>query len=574
MKKFYSIFAACMLSVLVYAQSDVDTRIAVNDTKDYNTFVLIISNENYKYEQTVPFALNDGETFKLYCEKTLGIPERHIRYAGDATLNDMRMQLQWLIKVMKAYEGDARAIIYYSGHGMPSEDGKHAYLLPVDGKSLLEGSGLSTASLFKELGNMPSKATIVFLDACFSGARRDGNMLASSRGVAIRAKQEPVNGHMVVFSAAQGDETAYSYIEKQHGLFTYYLLEQMQAEGGNISLGDLVSYVKKMVGRTSIVENDRSQTPTVTASSTSTNWRKWVLANKRASKYETVKRTTPITQITPTSLTSPAVPVTSPAVAVASPAPVTPTAPLITQPDISQPKEPDMVIAVGNVQFKMIPVKGGMFTMGATPEQGSDASSEEKPAHNVKLDDYYIAETEVTQELWETVMGDNPSHFKGGTLPVETVSWEDCQQFIKKLNELTGMSFRLPTEAEWEYAARGGNQSKGYKYSGSDKIKNVAWFDGNSAKLTHNVKTKKPNELGIYDMSGNVWEWCQDWYKASYDTVLQTNPQGPNSGTFRARRGGGWYYNARDCRVSNRANHTPSYRSFTLGLRLALSPQI
>ena len=123
MKRLYSIITACMISVLVYAQSDVDTRIAVNDTKDYNTFVLIISNENYKYEQTVPFALNDGETFKLYCEKTLGIPERHIRYAGDATLNDMRMQLQWLIKVMKAYEGDARAIVYYSGHGMPSEDG-------------------------------------------------------------------------------------------------------------------------------------------------------------------------------------------------------------------------------------------------------------------------------------------------------------------------------------------------------------------------------------------------------------------------------------------------------------------
>lgn len=123
MKRLYSIITACMISVLVYAQSDVDTRIAVNDTKDYNTFVLIISNENYKYEQTVPFALNDGETFKLYCEKTLGIPEKNIRYSSDATLNDMRMLLQWLIKVMKAYEGDARAIVYYSGHGMPSEDG-------------------------------------------------------------------------------------------------------------------------------------------------------------------------------------------------------------------------------------------------------------------------------------------------------------------------------------------------------------------------------------------------------------------------------------------------------------------
>ena len=123
MKRLYSIITACMISVLVYAQSDVDTRIAVNDTKDYNTFVLIISNENYKYEQTVPFALNDGETFKLYCEKTLGIPEKNVRYSSDATLNDMRMLLQWLIKVMKAYEGDARAIVYYSGHGMPSEDG-------------------------------------------------------------------------------------------------------------------------------------------------------------------------------------------------------------------------------------------------------------------------------------------------------------------------------------------------------------------------------------------------------------------------------------------------------------------
>lgn len=123
MKRLYSIITACMISVLVYAQSDVDTRIAVNDTKDYNTFVLIISNENYKYEQTVPFALNDGETFKLYCEKTLGIPEKNIRYSSDATLNDMRMLLQWLIKVMKAYEGDARAIVYCSGHGMPSEDG-------------------------------------------------------------------------------------------------------------------------------------------------------------------------------------------------------------------------------------------------------------------------------------------------------------------------------------------------------------------------------------------------------------------------------------------------------------------
>ena len=240
----------------------------VNDEKDPNTFVLIVSNENYKYEQPVPFALNDGETFKLYCEKTLGIPEKNIRYTADATLNDMRMQLQWLTKVMKAYDGEARALVYYSGHGMPSEDGKHAYLLPVDGNSSLEDSGLSTASLYKLLGDMPSKATIVFLDACFSGACRDGQMLASSRGVALKAKDEPVNGNMVVFSAAQSNETAYPYKEKQHGLFTYYILEQMQQQGGNVSLGDLADNVKKQVVRTSIVDNDKSQALTVTSSST------------------------------------------------------------------------------------------------------------------------------------------------------------------------------------------------------------------------------------------------------------------------------------------------------------------
>ena len=154
--------------------------------------------------------------------------------------------------------------------------------------------------------------------------------------------------------------------------------------------------------------------------------------------------------------------------------------------------------------------------MGATSEQGEDADSDEKPAHQVTLSDYYIGETEVTQALWKAVMGTNPSNFKGDSNPVEKVSWNDCQEFIRKLNSLTGRTFRLPTEAEWECAARGGNQSKGYKYSGSNKIKDVAWYDGNSKDKTHAVKTKPSNELGLYDMSGNVNEWCWDLYGA-YD---------------------------------------------------------
>ena len=227
------------------------------------------------------------------------------------------------------------------------------------------------------------------------------------------------------------------------------------------------------------------------------------------------------------------------------------------------------VITVGNVSFMMIRVDGGTFTMGATFEQGSDAFDDEKPAHQVTLSPYYIGETEVTQALWEAVMGNNPSNFKGSNNPVEMVSWDDCQLFIRKLNQSTGLSFRLPTEAEWEYAARGGNKSRGYKYSGSNNLKDVAWYFDNSGSSSHDVKTKQANELGLYDMSGNVWEWCQDW-KRDYPSSAQTNPTGPASGSYRVHRGGGWGNRARGCRVSYRSSNAPDYRNNFLGLRLAL----
>lgn len=227
---------------------------------------------------------------------------------------------------------------------------------------------------------------------------------------------------------------------------------------------------------------------------------------------------------------------------------------------------------VNGVSFNMIAVKGGTFTMGATSEQGSDAYDDEKPTHQVTLSDYYIGETEVTQELWQAVMGSNPSYFTGNLQrPVEDVSWEGCQEFIKKLNELTGKTFRLPTEAEWEYAARGGSQSRGFKYSGSDNIDAVAWYYGNSGSTTHPVGQKQPNELGVYDMSGNVWEWCQDWYDSNYySSSPQTNPAGPSSGSYRVLRGGSWFNNAGHCRVSNRDDYFPSWGADDCGLRLSL----
>ncbi len=276
-----------------------------------------------------------------------------------------------------------------------------------------------------------------------------------------------------------------------------------------------------------------------------------------------------------------------------------------------------MTVTVKGVSFKMIRVQGGTFTMGATSEQGSDAIDDEKPAHSVTLSTYYIGETEVTQELWQAVMGSNPSYFKpketnaaqcsydsfvadakrlnakkpgtvkiptrqewdaamvttSGSLkcPVEKVSWDDCQEFIRRLNQLTGKKFRLPTEAEWEFAARGGTKSRGYKYSGGNDIGTVAWYYDNADYCTHVVKTKQPNELGIYDMSGNVHEWCQDWW-GNYSDGSQTNPKGPSTGSGRVYRGGSREYLAVGCRSSRRFSISPDIRYGDLGLRLVLVP--
>ena len=240
----------------------------------------------------------------------------------------------------------------------------------------------------------------------------------------------------------------------------------------------------------------------------------------------------------------------------------------------------ELEFVVGSCSFMMIKVEGGTFTMGATAEQEDDAFDNERPTHEVTLtEDYYIGQTGVPQELWEAVMGNNPSDYKGDYRPVTDVSWDDCQTFIEKLNsllsqELGGKRFALPTEAQWEFAARGGNQSKGYKYAGSNNIDDVAWYWDNIGRLPfpHTLGQKQPNELGLYDMSGSVQEWCQDWYgKYSYDA--QTNPQGPADGDERVSRGGGWRsHYAKDCRVSTRLTNLPDNRFNYLGLRLCLNP--
>ena len=262
---------------------------------------------------------------------------------------------------------------------------------------------------------------------------------------------------------------------------------------------------------------------------------------------------------------------------------------LYAQNDTSQPS--NKTFTANGVSFTMVYVEGGTFTMGITEDEEEYDDENSQPAHSVTLSSYMIGQTEVTQELWQAVMGSNPSKYQGNIRrPVECVTWKECQDFIKKLNELTGQKFRLPTEAEWEFAARGGTKSKGYKFSGGNDISDVAWtwqnsgiifyvkpyenydfydFENNHCK-PHAVATKAPNELGIYDMSGNVWEWCQDWY-GDYNDEAQTNPTGPSSGENRVTRGGAWCNNYDFCTPTFRQDFDmPESDDNVQGLRLAL----
>jgi formylglycine-generating enzyme required for sulfatase activity len=232
-----------------------------------------------------------------------------------------------------------------------------------------------------------------------------------------------------------------------------------------------------------------------------------------------------------------------------------------------QEQQQGQAIVFEDLEIEMIHVKGGPFRMG------SIKYDDEKPIHEVILSGFFIGKYVVTQAQWTKIMGNNPSYnAQGGNYPVECVSWDDAQDFCARLNMLTGKSYRLPTEAEWEYAARGGNQSQGYEYSGSKKLDEVGWYGENSEGSTHPVgdKSKTANELGIHDMSGNVWEWCSDWY-GEYPATPQKNPSGPSRGSFRVSRGGSWFNYAKSCRSANRNYYDPLNRFNVLGFRVAAS---
>lgn len=258
--------------------SAVDKNIPVSDQSSSTTFAVIIANENYQQVAKVPFALNDGNVFKQYCEKTLGIPTHNIHFVGDATINNIKQQVNWLSQVIKAYNGSARVIFYYAGHGVPDEKSKTAFLLPVDGNGSDITTGYKLDDLYTSLGSLPSQSITIFLDACFSGSKREEGMLASARGVAIKVNKGQPTGNMVVFSAATGDETAYPNYQEGHGMFTYYLLKKLQDTKGDVTYEELGNYIKRNVSQQSIVLNGKSQTPCVTPSAAvGTDWHTWKL---------------------------------------------------------------------------------------------------------------------------------------------------------------------------------------------------------------------------------------------------------------------------------------------------------
>jgi hypothetical protein len=259
-------------------KADVDINLPTTTTINNNTFAVIIANEHYQDVAPVPYAGNDGAIFAEYCKQSLGLPATNVHLIKDATLNNMKREINWLKQVSNAYKGTAKIIVYYAGHGIPDESTRDAYLLPIDGFGTDITTGYSLQSLYATLGSLQSKSVTVFLDACFSGSMRDGNMIASARGVAIKVKNSTLTGNMVVFTAASGEETAYPYKEKHHGLFTYYLLKKLQMSQGNIVLDDLQKYVTEEVAKKSIVVNGKSQTPTISSSSSiGDNWKSWTL---------------------------------------------------------------------------------------------------------------------------------------------------------------------------------------------------------------------------------------------------------------------------------------------------------
>jgi formylglycine-generating enzyme required for sulfatase activity len=483
----------------------------------------------------------------------------------------------------KTIDGIDMAVFYFSGHGV-EVDGSN-YLIPIKAELHTEADvRYRTLSVNWVLDNMALKQVrfkLLILDACRDNPFTKGwSRSSSERGL---ADIPATKGTLVAFAAAPGklahDGGTY---DLPNGVFTYFLKQELLSEGASID-----NILNRVAGKVSNLTNDQ-QLPYKTGILTDDYYFKprasmsdrpdrpvevakkyyyYVDQNGKEADSRFDDRKKAENEMRSKNLygkiysnSGEVFVVEKP---VEPPKPAEPSKPVTATKSNGDTWNPDGI--------EMVYVKGGSFTMGCTSEQGSDCFDNEKPAHQVTVSDFYIGRYEVTQGQWKAIMGSNPSHFsKGDNYPVEQVSWEQVQEFISKLNAKTGANYRLPTEAEWEYAARGGNRRQRYKYSGSNNLADIAWYTENSGSNTHPVGSKSPNELGIYDMSGNVREWCNDW-KGTYTSSSQQNPKGASSGSDRVIRGGSWGSNAKYARVSYRGIWQPDDRNGVIGFRLARS---
>ena len=495
--------------------------------------------------------------------------------------NDLRNLKTNLTAWYNTIEGNDMAVFYFAGHGVEVKG--ENYLIPI-GAELNSQADVEdyTLKVNNILGNMEEKRVgfkLLILDACRDNPfTRSWSRSNTQQGL---AQMRAPKGMLIAFAAAPGataqDGGSYNL---RNGVFTHFLKQEILTAGASID-----DILNKVAGNVSNLTNDQ-QVPYKTGVITE-------------NFYFIPKMNEVVITDNPAEPTKPAVTVkyfyyidqsgkesqnrfndrkaaendmrkrnlygkiySNAGEVFVVEKPAEPVKPVTTA------KSNGETVHLDGIEFVF--VSGGAFTMGCTPEQGNDCSDGENPAHRVTVSDFYMGKYEVTQALWKEVMGDNPSSVKGDNLPVDKVSWNDVQEFIRKLNIKTGKQYRLPTEAEWEFAARGGIGSGGYKYSGSNTIGNVAWYKDNAGGKNPAVGTKSPNELGIHDMSGNVFEWCSDW-NAPYNNNEQTDPQGPATGTHRVFRGGCLAGDAKMARITTRTIGQPDIRWNSLGFRLACS---
>jgi formylglycine-generating enzyme required for sulfatase activity len=485
--------------------------IAFSAVAQERRLALVIGNKNYTEIKPLANPINDARAMETALQEC-GFEVMRLE---NATKRSMENQIRAFSEKLKDYSA---GLFFYAGHGM--EIGGTNYIVPIDISSEITEKDVAyecvnTNWVQEKMGEAGAinKTNILILDACRNNPFRK---IRGSREITADTWSPPKElptGVITCYAASLG-ETA-SDGEGNNGLYTSILLRHIRTSG--ISIEDVFKRV-----RTELLKKG-AQKPIESTS----------LTGDFYFVQGTVKKTPPP-------------PVED------------------TYTPSSSPSSSNFTETHDGTRFDMVFVQGGSFQMG------SDEYSSEKPIHQVTLSDFYIGKTEVTQRQWYAIMGTNPSYFKNcDDCPVKQVSWNDVQEFLQKLKQKTGKNYRLPTEAEWEYAARGGNKSRGYTYAGSNNIDDVAWYNSNSDSKTHSVAGKDANELGIYDMTGNVWEWCSDWYDENYySNSPSSNPKGASSGTYRVLRGGSWYDYTPVCRAAYRARVNPADRYYLGGFRV------